>query len=90
MKYKLSRKNYILLRTIDFSEMGDTVTFDDEEASVSTNNIVLLQIIITEEIVGTGMDDAQNECNERGRELYDLYDELLDLEEEQERDEVQL
>lgn len=78
-KYALSRKNYKLLKTIDFSEMGDTVAFDDETAIISTSNLGLLLIIINEEIVGTGMDDAQNLCNERGRKLYDLYDELLDL-----------
>ena len=77
MKYALSQKSYDLLKTIDFSEMGDTVAFDDENKTVMTDNLRLLQIIINEEIVATGMDDAQNECTERGWELYRLYDEIL-------------
>ena len=88
-KYMLSRENYDLLRTIDFSEMGDAVAFDDETATVSTSDFRLLQIIINEEIAGPGMDEDQNLCNERGWALYDLYDELLDLKAEQERNEVQ-
>lgn len=77
--FSMTRENYELLKSIDFSEMGDTVVFDDATATMSTSDYGLLQVIINEEIAGPGMDEDQNQCNARGRALYALYDELLDL-----------
>lgn len=74
--FKLSKKNYDLLKTVDFSEMGENIKFYDDELSFETGDIKLLLVILNEEIVTTGLDDDYNPT-EHGRELYALYDAIL-------------
>ena len=74
--YTLSKKNYDLLKQIDFTEMGQSLVFNDGSLSFDTDSIRLLEVIITEEITTKGMKRGQQECNEYGRRLYDLYDEI--------------
>ena len=74
--YKLSQENYELLKTLDLSEMKDSILFNDANKTIETNNIRLLQIILTEEIAVKGMHKGQEQCNDYGRQLYSLYDEL--------------
>lgn len=77
MIIKLSEKEYSVLKGVDLSEMGDAITFHDKEMTFETSDIRLLQILLNEEIVTNGMID-QNEVSKYGRELYDLYDSILD------------
>ena len=77
---KLDKKSYGLLKSIDLSEMGDHISFNDAELSFETDNLRLLQIILNEEIVTKGMKN-QNEVTEYGRALYALYDAILDQKE---------
>ena len=75
-RYLLSKENYDLFKKIDFSEMGNSLVMDEEKLSFETDDIGLLEIIITEEIATKGMDENQELCNEYGRKLYGLYDEI--------------
>lgn len=72
----LTQKSYDLLKSVDLSEMGDSVRFDDATLSFETDDIQLLQIILNEEIVTTGLDEEYNPTD-HGRDLYVLYDEIL-------------
>lgn len=80
-KYTLSRQSFELLKAIDFSEMNDKITFIESEHAVETSDFGLMQIIVDEEITDKGLDEHQNECNEYGKKLYALYDELFCLRE---------
>ncbi len=75
-EYKLSQFNYELLKTIDLSEMNESIKFNDADKTIETNNVRLLQIILTEEIATRGMQKGQEQCNDYGRQLYSLYDEI--------------
>ena len=79
VKYKLTKESFALIRDIDFSEMGNTFRLLEAEQAIETSDFGLMQVIINEEIVAKGMDEAQDKCTEFGRKLYGLYDELLDL-----------
>lgn len=74
--FKLSKKNYDLLKTVDLSEMGDNIKFYDDELSLETSDIKLLLVILNEEIVTKGL-DAGYDPTELGRNLYALYDAIL-------------
>ena len=76
-KYVLSNANYRHLKELDLSEMGDNIVYDEKNSSFSTNDVNLLLIIIDETIVSKCMDAAQERCNEYGRALYGLHDEIL-------------
>ena len=75
-KYILSKKSYDLLRNIDLSEMGNSIRFNNDNCFFETDNVRLLEIILTEEIAVKGMKKGQEECNEYGRAIYGLYDEI--------------
>lgn len=77
--FTLSAEQFALLKAVDFSEMEDSISFDDERYEVSTDNLWLLQTILTEEITTKGLTDDQENVTEHGRELEALYDEILYL-----------
>ena len=80
MKFKLLKKQYQLLRTIDFSELNGKISFIDkmEEVTVDDDALSLFQMIISEEIDRNGLTDDQNDVTPHGRELYALYDAVYD------------
>lgn len=78
--FKLSKKNYDLLKSIDLSEMGESITFYDDVLSFETSDIKLLLVILNEEIVTKGLGDKYDPT-EHGRELYALYDAILEQKE---------
>ena len=75
------------MKKIDFSEMENALQFDDKSKTVTVfdydnpskiiNNGTLLLAILNENIVTEGM-DQQDTVNEYGKELYSLYDSILD------------
>ena len=79
ISFMLSPSYFQLLKEIDFSEIGDSVSFDEKTHTVKTSNLRLLQIILTEEINTKGLTDDQQEATPHGHELEALYDEILDL-----------
>ena len=76
-RFKLSDRQYALLKELDFSDLGQSIVFSDEDWSISVEDFSLFLTVFTEEIVGRGMDENQEECTEYGRELYAIYDELV-------------
>ena len=78
-EYKLSKKHYKLLKSIDFSDFTGAITFNDDSLSVSMDDEWALLRYISSEISLSGMDEDQNLCNAYGRKLYDLYDALMEV-----------
>lgn len=79
--YKLSKRNYDLLKSIDFSSfesLNVKLKFNDKDLTFETDDILTLQIALNYEISLNGMSDAQEECTEYGRKLYALYDEIIE------------
>ena len=76
-KFILCNSSYRLLKELDLSEMGDNISYDDKNNSFYTNDVNLILIIIDETIVSKCMDATQEHCNEYGRALYALHDEIL-------------
>lgn len=76
MKARLDKENYDLLKTMDFSAINDEIVFNDDTCEFETNND-LFDAVFDVNIVANGMDENQDECNEYGRRLYDLYDLLF-------------
>lgn len=79
ISFTLSPSRFQLLKKIDLSEMGSSVLLDDKTCTVQTDDLRLLQIILTEEITTKGLTDDQENVTEHGRELEALYDEILYL-----------
>ena len=77
--FTLSKKQFDLLKSVDFSEMGDSISFDDEACEVHTDDLQLLQIILTEEITAKGLTPDQQNITKYGEALEALYDEIYDL-----------
>lgn len=77
--FSLSAKQFALLKAVDFSEMGNSIFFDDERHEVHTDDLWLLQTILTEEITTKGLTPDQENVTQHGRELEALYDEILYL-----------
>jgi len=75
--YSLTARQYHLLKELDFSELGPGIFFSDIDQSVSIEDFSLFLTVFTEEIVGRGLDEKQEECTDYGRELYAIYDELV-------------
>lgn len=78
MLIKLNKKNYDLLKSIDFSPFDFKISFHDDNLTFDTDDVLSLQIALNYEISLNGMTDDQMECTEYGRELYALYDVILD------------
>lgn len=76
--YKLSKANFELLKSIDFSSFEFSLTFSDDDLTFETDDVFALQIALNYEISLNGMTDDQMECTEYGRKLYSLYDEIID------------
>ena len=77
-KYKLSRTAFSTLQNVDLSELNDAILMNPDECHVWTDNLRLLLIILNEEISSKGMDVDQQNVNSYGKDLYELYDELID------------
>jgi hypothetical protein len=61
------------------SELGSAISLDESTNTVQTENLRLLQIILTEEITTKGLTPDQQNITQYGKELEALYDEILDL-----------
>lgn len=75
-KYIVSDSNYSIAMGIDFSHMGDTIKFVDNENTIETSDTRELLLTINDEIVEKGLTEDQEFANEYGRQLYSLYDEI--------------
>lgn len=94
MIIKLTKKEYELAKTVDFSEMENHISFrDNNKIEVDDGKITLKDYkneefeqsciglfleCITTEIDFTGLSDNQEEVLPRGRELYELHDSIYD------------
>ena len=72
---KLTKREYEILKKIDFSEIEGEVLFNDQTFEF-TNNSEIADIIFNEFIVNNGLDKDYN-CTELGQELYQLHDKLF-------------
>lgn len=79
ISFTLSSEHFQLLRKIDLSEMGTAVSLNEATCTVQTDNLRLLQIILTEEITTKGLTPDQQNVTPHGKVLEALYDEILDL-----------
>lgn len=79
ISFTLSFEHFQLLRKIDLSEMGSSVSLNEATRTVQTDNLRLLQIILTEEITTKGLTPDQQNVTPHGKALEALYDEILDL-----------
>lgn len=75
-KFTLTPESYTILKGIDFSELGDNITFMDDQLSVEVTDSREFGLIILAEVPFHGMDD-EDTVNAYGRKVYDLYDEIL-------------
>ena len=64
---------------MNLSELGSAISLDESTNTVQTENLRLLQIILTEEITTKGLTPDQQNITQYGKELEALYDEILDL-----------
>lgn len=76
MKRRLDKKWYDLLKNMDYSLMEISISFNDEEFIFECND-KNFDVIFDLNIAAHGMDEKQNQCNEYGRQLYELYDLLF-------------
>lgn len=76
MTFTLSKEQYDLLKSINFAEIKDSVSFDDASLSivVAAEKVRTFQVIIDEEIDVKGLSDDQEQVTPYGRRLYALYD----------------
>lgn len=94
MLIKLTKSEYELAKTVDFSKMENYMSFrENDEIEIDEGKMILKDYIgeeyeescinvfldcITTEIDFTGLADNQNEVLSRGRALYDLHDNIYD------------
>ena len=64
---------------MNLSELGSAISLDESTNTVQTENLRLLQIILTEEITTKSLTPDQQNITQYGKELEALYDEILDL-----------
>lgn len=76
-KFKLTKEQYKLLKSLDLEEMGEKIKFNDELIEFETDDVDLLLTILTEIIACDGIDKEQQYCTKYGRKLYDLHDTIL-------------
>ena len=62
---------------VDLSELNDMVLMEHSECVIYTDNLRLLLIVLNEEISIKGMDIYKKNINSYGKNLYELYDELI-------------
>lgn len=76
---ELSKKSFDILKNVDLSEMGGGITFHEKDGvfGIETTNFSLLTAILNDAIVMDGMDEDYN-VTAYGRDMYRLYDELMD------------
>lgn len=76
MTFVLNKAQYVLAKTIDYSEMNGSLKFNDVSLSISMPNdqVSLFEVLISEEVDRRGLSDDQNKVLPIGRRLYDLYD----------------
>lgn len=79
MIFKLSEKQYFLLRDIDFSEIHEGIQFFDEKRTVivADEKLDTFEDCITDEVLLKGLSDDQEEVNAHGIEVYALYDKIV-------------
>ncbi len=73
MRMRLDKSRYEVLKSMDFSSIGDDIVFHDDTCEFETDN-PLFDVVFDINIVTRGMDSTQNECTEYGKRLYELYD----------------
>lgn len=64
---------------MNLSELGSAISLNESTNTVQTENLRLLQIILTEEITTKSLTPDQQNITQYGKELEALYDEILDL-----------
>lgn len=74
--YDLNVNNFQLLKDIASRENAPQFEFDDTKNRIITDDINAVLMLIDDEITYAGLTDDQQECNDYGRKLYSLYDEL--------------
>lgn len=81
----VSKENYDLAKSIDFSELLNRVMFNDEQHSIAVRktDIDIFMVIISEEIDMKGLTEDQQDVTPHGRRLYELYDEVYALKHKQ-------
>ena len=81
----LSKENYDLAKSIDFSELLNRIAFDDEQhtSAVPEADMDVFMVIISEEVDAKGLSEDQQEVTTYGRKLYRLYDEVYALKHKQ-------
>lgn len=79
VSFSLSREQFDLLKSVDFSEMRESVSFDDKNREVGTDDLWLLQTILAEEINTKGLTPDQQNVTKHGEALEALYDEIYRL-----------
>lgn len=76
MRRQLSKEDYTLLKSMDYSVIDNDIKFFDDSCEFESDN-PLLDVVFDVNIVSKGMDADQEECTEYGKKLYDLYDRLF-------------
>lgn len=79
-KYFLSRESFNVMKQIDMRQYDDSnvhISFDEDNTSISVDNIRELLIVLNEELCVNGLTDHQETVTEYGYKIYALYDELL-------------
>lgn len=76
-KIKLSKERYNLLKEIDFEGYEAKIIFYDDSCEFETD-IDEFEVYMAAYISICGMDEKQDRCTEYGRQLYDLYDYVMD------------
>lgn len=76
--YQLSEKNYELLKALPLFMEQYTITFDDKSRTITVSDVDELMFDVNDMIIMYGMKD-QNTCTGYGKQLYALYDELLEV-----------
>lgn len=76
MTFTLTKEQYELAKSIDFSELAEGIRFSDTELSLTVppESLRLFQVLISEEIDVKGFSDNQEKVTPYGRRLYALYD----------------
>mgnify|MGYP005935283245 CR=1 FL=1 len=69
ISFILSSSHFQLLKRIDLSELGSAISLDESTNTVQTENLRLLQIILTEEITTKGLTPDQQNITQYGKDF---------------------